>query len=202
MRKKDMIKLNLGCGWRNFGEEWTHIDGGDYPHVKSHDITSLLDYEDDSVDLIYVSHVFEYFDREEGLDVLKEWYRVLKPKGTLRIAVPDFEMMAKLYSQGKFPLKNFLGPLYGKMEMGMKGGETGNIIYHKTAYDFENLKEIMENAGFQNFKRYDWRTTPPHDKIDDHSQCYLPREGTEPNPDDPHNKETGYLISLNVEAEK
>jgi len=196
-----MLKLNLGCGWRNFGDDWIHIDGGNYPHVKGHDITKL-DFEDNSVDLIYASHVFEYFDREEGLDVLKEWVRVLKKGGTLRIAVPDFGEMAKLYSQGKFPLKNFLGPLFGRMEMGMKGGETGKIIYHKTTYDFEDLKKMLESVGLKNVRRYDWKTTPPHDKIDDHSQCYLPREGVPEDKDDPFHKKTGYFISLNVEAEK
>jgi predicted SAM-dependent methyltransferase len=65
-----MVKLNLGCGWRNFGEDWDHIDGGDYAHVKSHNVTKLP-YVDDSVDLIYNSHIFEYFDREEGLKVLR-----------------------------------------------------------------------------------------------------------------------------------
>jgi len=28
-----MIKLHLGCGWRDFGSDWIHIDGGDYPHL-------------------------------------------------------------------------------------------------------------------------------------------------------------------------
>ena len=196
-----MIKLNLGCGWRNFGEDWIHIDGGNYSHVSSHDITKLP-YNDNSVDLIYASHVFEYFDREDGLGVLKEWHRVLKPGGVLRIAVPDFEAIAKLYSVGKFPLKNFLGPLYGKMEMGMKGGETGKTIYHKTAYDFNDLKRVLEEVGFKNIQRYNWKNTPPHDKFDDHSQAYLPHESFVPTPEKPFDKETGYLISLNVEAIK
>ena len=196
-----MIKLNLGCGWRNFGEDWIHIDGGEYPHVKHHNITKLP-YEDNSVDLIYASHVFEYFDREEATKVLEEWYRALKKDGILRIAVPDFESIAKLYSQGKFPLKTFLGPLFGKMEMGMKGGGTGKIIYHKTTYDFNDLKEKLGEIGFTNIKRYDWKTTPPHDKIDDHSQSYLPREDFVPTGENKFDKENGYLISLNLEAKK
>jgi predicted SAM-dependent methyltransferase len=65
-----MIKLNLGCGWRDFGPEWIHIDGGDYPHIHSKDIIDLP-FEDNSIDLIYASHVFEYFDRNEGNDYLK-----------------------------------------------------------------------------------------------------------------------------------
>ena len=40
-----MIKINLGCGWRNFGKDWIHIDGGDYSHLDSTDIFNLP-YED------------------------------------------------------------------------------------------------------------------------------------------------------------
>lgn len=198
-----MIRLNLGCGWRNFGEDWIHIDGGEYPHLKGRDITSLL-FDNDSVDLIYSSHVFEYFDREKGSKVLKEWYRVLKEGGILRIAVPDFEQMARLYSEGKFPLENFLGPLYGKMKMGMKGPNEENspTIYHKTVYDFSSLKELLEKTGFKNIRKYDWKTTNPHDKIDDHSQSYLPSKEFISTPSNPFDKENGYLISLNLEADK
>jgi predicted SAM-dependent methyltransferase len=195
------IKLNIGCGWRNFGDNWDHIDGGNYPHVNAHDITKL-DYLDNSVDIIYASHVFEYFDRAEGLEVLREWFRVLRPGGILRIAVPDFEIISRLYCEKKFPLDKFLGPIYGKMEMGMKGGGTGKTIYHKTIYDFYGLKNILNSAGFNDVKKYNWKSTPPHDKIDDHSQAYLPSEGFIPSDKNPIDKENGYLLSLNIEAVK
>jgi len=120
-----MIKLNLGCGWRNFGKDWIHIDGGNYKHLHSHNIIKLP-FKDNSVNLIYASHVFEYFDRKEGEKVLREWFRVLKKDGVLRIAVPDFESIANLYVNEEILLDKFLGVLYGRMEMGMNGGETGN----------------------------------------------------------------------------
>jgi len=109
-----MIKLNIGCGWRNFGNDWVHIDGGDYEHLDHHDV-SKLPYADNSVDLIYSSHMIEYFDRQEIIDIIKEWHRVLKPNGILRIAVPDFYTMCLLYENGNINLNQILGPLYGKM---------------------------------------------------------------------------------------
>ena len=177
------MKLHLGCGKRNFGPDWVHIDGANFPHIVSYDITKLS-YEDNSADLIYSSHTLEYFDRFEVMDVLKEWNRVLKPGGILRIAVPDFQAMIKLYNEG-YVLENFLGPLYGKMDM-------GDIkIYHKTCYDFNSLKIILENSGFNEIKLFDWRNTE-HAHIDDHSQAYIPKM----------DKENGTLISLNVESIK
>lgn len=179
-----MIKLNLGCGWRNFGEDWIHIDGGDYSHLDSHDIMSLP-YEDGSVDLIYASHVVEYFDREDVENLLSEWVRCLKVGGVLRIAVPDFYSMARLYVINDMPIETFLGPLYGKMSM---GDET---IYHKTVYDAKSLKELLASVGMRNISLYDWRDTE-HSDFDDHSQAYIPHM----------DKDNGTLISLNVEAVK
>lgn len=179
-----MIKLHLGCGWRYFGSDWIHIDGGDYPHSSSGDITALP-YQDNTVDLIYASHVLEYFDRQEAVEVLTEWHRVLKPGGILRLAVPNFRAMARLYVEENYPIESFLGPLYGRMKM------DGEYIYHKTAYDRESLNALLIKLGFEFATEYDWRATE-HAHIDDHSQAYLPHM----------DKENGTLISLNIEAKK
>jgi predicted SAM-dependent methyltransferase len=179
-----MIKINLGSGKRNFGSDWIHIDGGDYPHLDSKDIVNLP-YEDNSIDLIYVSHVLEYFNREEAIDVLTKWRSKLKPGGVLRLAVPNFEVMSKLYIEGKYPIEQFLGPLYGQMVMG------DQTIYHKTTYDFKSLENLLKFIKFNNIRMYDWRETG-HAEFDDHSQAYLPHM----------DKNNGTLISLNIEAVK
>jgi len=179
------MKLHLGCGRRNFGPSWAHIDAGDYEHIIHDSVMDLSHIEDEMVDLIYSSHMFEYFDREEAQVVLREWKRVLKRTGTLRLAVPDLESMARLYMNGVIKLSSMLGPLYGKMSM------ADATIYHKTAYDFESITAALEEAGFSNIKRYDWRATE-HAQFDDHSQAYIPHM----------DKENGTLISLNVECTK
>tara|TARA_R110000787_G_scaffold51004_6_gene121118 strand:+ start:1225 stop:1764 length:540 start_codon:yes stop_codon:yes gene_type:complete len=179
-----MKKINLGCGWRNFGKGWIHIDGGDYPHLHSKDIINLP-FKDNSVDLIYASHVIEYFDREEIIPILDKWKNKLKPGGMLRLAVPNFQAMAKLYIEDNIPLDSFLGPLYGKMKM------SNETIYHKTTYDFKELKSILNKCGFSDISYYDWRETE-HSNFDDHSQAYIPHM----------NKEKGTLISLNIKAIK
>ena len=178
------MKLHLGCGKRDFGEEWTHIDGGNHEHLHSQDITKLP-FESDTAELVYASHVLEYFDREEGEKVLREWKRVLSPKGVLRIAVPDFEAMARMYVETSTSLDKFLGPLYGRMDMG------DTKIYHKTVYDEYSLKALLFKNGFRNIALYNWRDTE-HSRVDDHSQAYLPHM----------DKENGTLISLNIQCQK
>ena len=179
-----MRKINLGSGWRNFGKDWIHIDGGDYPHLDSKDIINLP-YENNTVDLIYASHVIEYFNREEIIPLIKNWKSKLKPGGILRLSVPNFKIIAKLYLESNLPLNKFIGPLYGKMGMG------NQTIYHKTTYDFKELKETLEKCGFTDVNYYNWRNTE-HSNFDDHSQAYIPHM----------DKENGTLISLNIEVVK
>ena len=68
---------------------------------------------------------------------------------------------------------------------------SNKLIYHKTVYDFESIKDILLNIGMRNITIYDWRDTE-HAKFDDHSQAYLPHM----------DKTNGTLISLNVESVK
>ena len=178
------MKFNIGCGHRNFGKEWIHIDGENYDHIDSSDIF-IKDYQDNSADLIYASHFIEYFDREEVVPLLKRWKKVLIPNGVLRLAVPDFDVCAKLYTDGEYPLDSFLGPLYGKMPMGDK------TIYHRTTYDYASLATLLKEIGMRNVKKYNWEETE-HAQFDDHSQAYLPHM----------DKGNGELMSLNVECIK
>ena len=180
-----MVKINMGCGWRNFGPDWIHIDSGDYDHLDYISITDLSQFEDNTIDLIYASHVIEYFDKVEVKPLLSEWHRVLKEGAKLRLAVPNFAAIAHLYTSGGFPIDNFIGPLYGRMPMGEQ------TIYHKCTYDFKSLESLLISCEFEDCKLYDWRETE-HSTFDDHSQAYLPHM----------DKENGILISLNVECVK
>tara|TARA_A100001515_G_scaffold27578_1_gene21211 strand:+ start:279 stop:806 length:528 start_codon:yes stop_codon:yes gene_type:complete len=175
------MKLHLGCGKRDFGTDWIHIDQADYDHIIHKDVTNLR-FADGSCDVIYASHLLEYFSRSDASKVLGEWYRCLKPGGVLRLAVPDFASICNLYKNG-YSLSSFLGPLYGEM------GDPP--FYHKTVYDYASLKTILYDCGFKSVSKYDWRDTD-HAEFDDHSQAYLPHM----------DKDNGTLISLNVEAVK
>lgn len=175
-------KLHIGCGNR-YIPGFIHIDVRKLPHIDYVTSADKLDmFEDSSLDLIYSCHMLEHLKRHEVEDVLKEWYRVLKPGGTLRVAVPDFEKVAEVYLKTK-DLKSVKGLLLGRQDYPENT--------HYTVFDFSYLSEVLEKAGFKNIHRYDWRQTI-HKDYDDFSQAYLPHM----------DKEHGTLMSLNVEAEK
>ncbi|RYY12224.1 MAG: methyltransferase domain-containing protein, partial [Chitinophagaceae bacterium] len=51
----------------------------------------------DTVEGINMSHFLEHFTREQGLFILKECHRILKPGGALRISCPDLKKFATAY---------------------------------------------------------------------------------------------------------
>jgi predicted SAM-dependent methyltransferase len=92
-----MNYLNLGCGQR-FRPDWTNIDfASTGPSVTAHNLTQGIPQPDNTFDLVYHSHVLEHFSKTQAQTLIQECHRVLKPGGTLRIAIPDLEQIAKTY---------------------------------------------------------------------------------------------------------
>lgn len=176
------MKLHLGCGPR-YIEGFYHIDALEFPHINYQgSVKDLSQFANDSIELIYAAHLLEHFGRKEFLTVLREWYRVLKPGGILRIAVPDFEKVVKMYSKN-YPLENLLGFLVG--------GQKDKYDYHKMVFDYQSISNHLLGIGFLKVYRWDHRCTE-HAQIDDYSQAYIPHL----------DKKNGELMSLNVEAVK
>ena len=182
------IKLHLGCGKR-YLKGYCHIDLADFPHIDyRHNVTSLPMFSENMADLIYASHVFEYFDRFQARDILKEWRRVLKPGGVLRLAVPDIEALIRVYEEtGK--IESILGPMYGRWQTSEEF-----TIYHRTIYDRHSLASLLEQNGFTDIRPWNWQEvfTGENKGFDDFSQSYFPHM----------DKKSGLLVSLNIEAIK
>jgi len=176
------MKLHIGCG-KKFIPGYKHLDVIDFEHVDFVcDTRKLTMIEDESVSEIYACHILEHVERNEVVEVLREWNRVLKVDGVLRVAVPDFESVVAEYQEKK-DLHCFQGLLYG--------GQTYDYNYHHVAFDFTVLRSFLMDAGFSCVERYDWRDFLPED-YDDYSRSYLPHMDFE----------DGRLMSLNVIAKK
>jgi len=176
------MKLHLGCGKR-YIPGYTHIDVVEYKHI---DIVNSIDrlpmIGNDSCDIIYSCHVLEHFHRKIVGEVLKEWIRILRPGGILRISVPDMKSLMGIY-QKTGNLEYVLGPIFGRCDY--------LYNFHYTGFDFKTLEKLLKSVGAKDIKLYDWKKTD-HADIDDYSQAYIPHM----------DKENGMLISFNVEVTK
>jgi predicted SAM-dependent methyltransferase len=176
------MKLHLGCGAK-YIPGFVHVDIEDHPHVDYRvPINSLPFAHDGSVELIYASHVLEHFGRHEVDQVLREWCRVLRKGGVLRVAVPDFAAVTIRYRETT-ELSELIGLVCG--------GQRNPYDFHKMVFDEKLLRDRLLAAGFNSAARYDWHNTE-HAQMDDYSQAYLPHM----------DKESGRLMSLNMEAVK
>jgi|TARA_B110000438_G_C15791714_1_gene640969 predicted SAM-dependent methyltransferase len=183
-KKNKKINLHLGCGKRNI-PNFINIDKSSFKHIHfKKSVDNLKIFKNNSVDMIYASHVLEYFDIHELKKVLKEWKRVLKKDGLLRISVPNFQSLIKVYKKTN-NIENIIGPLFGRMKSGK------NTIYHKYVHDYKSLNKILKSLNFKKIKKFNWRKTF-HAKYDDHSQAYFPHMS----------KTNGIMISLNIDAKK
>jgi predicted SAM-dependent methyltransferase len=149
--------LHVGCGSVILPKPFENLDGRDLPGVNHLGSVYPLDFEDNTFDLIYSSHVLEHFKRDETLNILKEWVRVLKQDGILRISVPSFENIIKIYElSGK--LDNITGPLMG--------GQTYEFNFHYNVFDKKYLTSLMEMAGLTAIHPWDFRRTIHSDYFD------------------------------------
>lgn len=136
------LRLNIGAGRMDL-PGFTSIDrktGGEaYP----------LEYPDDSVDEIVASHVLEHFSHLEVGKVLENWTAKLKPGGRIRLAVPDFEIVAAQYLSGQ--------PVY--IQGFVMGGHLHADDKHGCIFDRESLEELMIKCGLERIGR--WTSTMP-----------------------------------------
>lgn len=132
---------------------------------------------------IYACHVFEHISRHSIVKTLEGFNKVMKPEATIRLSVPDIEKTIKLYNAGT--------PLYPTLYGQFWGGQKDQYDYHCCGFDFKTIKEFLEQCGFKDIQRYDWRDFLPKD-YDDYSRSYLPHMDFE----------NGELLSLNISAIK
>ena len=136
------IRLDVGCGVE-------HLDGW-IPIDHQHGTEAFpLDFDDGSVDEIRASHILEHFSFTQTADVLLDWCRVLKPGGLLRVAVPDFDVIAAAYTGDN--------PDGIPVEQVILGAHHDKDDYHKAIFNRDKLTELLRGAGFGDIQ--EWSTT-------------------------------------------
>ena len=152
-----LVKLNIGCatvmhhhGWRNLDildlAGWAQPQGYLYTQC---DVRGGIPAATGGVDLIHASHFLEHLSYDEGLRFLKECRRVLKPGGTLRLAVPDAQLL-----QGKKAIDADWLVQFGEINAGVARAATAQqrlwaLLHegHQASYDWETLQVQLRQAG-------------------------------------------------------
>lgn len=153
--------LHVGCGSVILPDPFENLDVRKAPGVNHVSVAYPLKFSDNTFDLLYSSHVLEHFKRNETQNVLKEWVRVLKPGGTIRLSVPFLDNIIEIYQKSN-DIQNVLGPLFG--------GQTYEKNFHYICFNEQLLTEFLIKAGCEAVHRWDYRRTS-HSKYFDFSQA-------------------------------
>lgn len=173
--------LHLGCGEYNL-PGYINIDALSYPHVHYvRPIDDLSIFEKNSANLIYASHCLEHFQYSRVPQVLSEWYRVLKSNGILRLSVPDFDLLLKVYSENGNDLESIIMPLMGEQDY--------QYNYHMAIFNYGYLENLLLKTGFHTVRKWQPYTSKDTSLSDWSSRSIR------------INKKE-YPISLNIEAVK
>ena len=190
---EQVYRLHLGCG-TNTPDGWINLDGawsawlGKHQivcrmlkglHVLPvslrdmstdiiiHDVRKPLPFQDNTIHVIYASHLLEHLYLEEAKRLLKECFRILQPGGILRMVVPDLRaiileyMGEKILSNSSDNMKaaSPADRLNRRLAFRVSDPSANGILYriynsikdfhsHKWMYDADSLIMYFEQADF------------------------------------------------------
>ena len=156
LNKNNKIKLELGAtAKRDVMRDWITVDlnmGSDL----CLNLSKSLPFPDNSVDMIYSSHLLEHFSYPEPLtNLLNECRRILKPEGIFSACVPNARIYAEIYLNQKKDSNIFLQHL-SEIDFNSHIDYLNHMAYmkgeHKYMFDEENLPVILKKSGFDNVK--------------------------------------------------
>ncbi len=107
---------------------------------------------------VYLSHVLEHYrspgkERRESFDTihgaLRDIYKMLEPGGVVRIAVPDFAALCRLYLSGQVAL-------HPRLAGRIMGEQNYPENLHRCIFDAVFLEQCFQETGFERCRQ--WRT--------------------------------------------
>ena len=178
--KYPVRKLHLGTGPDFLLDGWLasdlnpHYDRG----IVYLDATQPFPFDDRAFDYVFSEHQIEHLTYPEGLSMLRECFRVLKPAAKLRLATPDLKVYLDLFKPDlsdqqqryiRYHVDKFLPGnsgdtilFSGRTEKSMVSPELPALVLnnearnwaHQFLYDAPTLEDALKKAGFANLKRY------------------------------------------------
>lgn len=155
------MRLHLGCG-ENYLDGFVNVEHPCNKHMKAdlHEDIRDLEFKNDTVDEIIISHVFEHFNRPTALALLYKFNRWLKVGGRLNIVTPDIIGSARNLSSGNFSYTD-----QQKILRHMFGTHEADWAVHADGWYDKKFNLILPMLGFSigsisniRFQNNSWRS--------------------------------------------
>lgn len=153
-------RLQIGSG-RNCISDWLNTDRDTALSKETVflDASKKLPFNNCTFNYIYHEHFIEHIEYSEGVRLIQECFRVLKPSGKIRISTPDLNFLVELFAENKSELqKRYIewAVLRSDSDLNNDTFVINNFFQswgHKFIYDFKTLKEVLVRAGFMNIRK-------------------------------------------------
>ncbi len=184
-----MKYLNLGCGG-TFHKDWVNIDYASVsPFVKIHDLSKGIPCDDNSFKLVYHSHILEHFNQIDGIQFLKECYRVTEYDGVIRIVIPDLKETVDEYVEAYKNVKenkndltraNYEWAVIELIDQFVREESGGEMLRYWAKENIVNTEKLESRVGsvFYNFKNYKFpEINPPKGFFEKLKAFFLAKTG-------------------------
>ena len=165
LKRSGNPRLTIGCG-RNAPTGWLNTDlrpqKGAPEKVLYLNAAKTFPFAEGTFDCIYSEHIFEHLTFKDSCNMLKECYRILKPGGIMRMALPHADFLFDMYQHPEKRLNkayvNLSMEHYCK-DIAKALGENKNAhVYvvndfyrnwnHQMLHNLNSLTELVGKHGF------------------------------------------------------
>ena len=141
--------MNLHIGGEQRKDGWKILNTQAGPDVDFvGDIRNLDQFGDESVDIVYASHVLEHVGQADIAAVLHAIRRILKAGGEFQVSVPDLDVLCHLFISPRATVQM----KWQIMQM-MFGGQISTHDFHYVGLSELFLRNFFSQAGFREVRR-------------------------------------------------
>jgi predicted SAM-dependent methyltransferase len=143
--------MRLHIGGEEIKEGWKILNIQKKPGVDFiGDITDLSQFDDESVEEVYASHVLEHIGITKISSTFNGIQRVLKKGGKFYISVPNLDTLAQIFvkmpeGQNKYSIMTMI-----------YGGQTDSHDFHYIGYWPSFLFSVLSHAKFKRFEKVEF----------------------------------------------
>ena len=145
------MRYNLGCG-NDIEQGYINVDTRNADGVDLvHDISLGMPCGEGDADEIFAQDILEHFSFRVTETMLCQWFRALKPGGTLTVQVPNIDKHIRDYWSDRQDkrYKNGYDDAMEFLRANIFGGQDYEGNYHKTCFTPNTLKMLLHKVGFK-----------------------------------------------------
>lgn len=163
LKSHQVSKLQIGAGG-NVLDGWLNTDF--FPYAREIivlDVTKPFPFGNNVFNYIFCEHMIEHITYNEGLKMLQECRRVLKPGGKIRISTPNLQVNLDIFKREKTQTQQLYMDWISRNWLQRAGIAHDNASFvlnlimhgwgHKFVYDFQTISLALAEAGFRDVLR-------------------------------------------------